>query len=718
MKKILFSLLLACVTLIAGAQTLKGDLTGDGVLNNADATHLVNLILGTEDKANIENSTGVPYCIDNSFIEGTWYKSRFSTITFDSNGYVDSYFAGIPVRYEFMPYQGCALIYDTDGVTPYTRLNVLEITDNWLLVNEMGSNRAYYLTKQQPTAKVTSIMLNTYNLHLAPGSQYVPHVTILPSYAEDKGLQWESSNTSVATVSASGRITAVSPGSCTITCRATDGSGVKAEIFLLVSTQGTKTVSGIAPVLTHIDMAINEDRHISVSISPADASTPELEWTTSNPYVATVSDNGTIHGVGSGTCDVTCRSTDGSDICVIITVSVEYVKIGGMQLNPSTLELGPGDVVQLNAIVTPANASNLNFNWSSSNISVATVSTDGKVSAKSLGTCIITCSATDGSGKTGTCSVTVSQSAHKVKTIELSETSLVMNKNSTHQLTAQVGPADATNKNLSWESSDLNIATVSSSGKVTTKNRQGSCLITCRATDNGGASAHCRINVTDTSTSTDANGNTIHSFNNINNVTGVTLKMVEVKGGTYTMGVTPELAADATANEQAAHLVTVGDFSIGTTEVTVELWNAVMGTSGSGSQLPVTRVSTSQIEAFILRLNEITGLNFRLPTEEEWEYAARGGQKTHNYKYAGSNNLDDVAWYKGNSSGRAHTVAQKLPNELGLYDMSGNVFEITAELNERSASYNSDAIYQRISYRVPIGTSYGGTQFIGFRLAL
>ena len=165
-------------------------------------------------------------------------------------------------------------------------------------------------------------------------------------------------------------------------------------------------------------------------------------------------------------------------------------------------------------------------------------------------------------------------------------------------------------------------------------------------------------------------------------------------------------------------MVTVGDFSIGTTEVTVDLWNAVMGTSGSGSQLPVTRVSTSQIEAFILRLNEITGLNFRLPTEEEWEYAARGGQKTHNYKYAGSNNLDDVAWYKGNSSGRAHTVAQKLPNELGLYDMSGNVFEITAELNERSASYNSDAIYQRISYRVPIGTSYGGTQFIGFRLAL
>ncbi len=170
-------------------------------------------------------------------------------------------------------------------------------------------------------------------------------------------------------------------------------------------------------------------------------------------------------------------------------------------------------------------------------------------------------------------------------------------------------------------------------------------------------------------------------------VNGVTFKMVDVQGGTFTMGATSEQGSYAYSEEKPAHQVTIGSFRIGQTEVTQELWKAVMGSNPSSFtgnlQRPVEFVSWDDCQTFITKLNQMTGKNFRLPTEAEWEYAARGGNKSQGYKYAGSNNIDDVAWYAenayvvGNSSPDygTHPVAIKLPNELGLYDMSGNVSE-------------------------------------------
>ena len=162
------------------------------------------------------------------------------------------------------------------------------------------------------------------------------------------------------------------------------------------------------------------------------------------------------------------------------------------------------------------------------------------------------------------------------------------------------------------------------------------------------------------------------------NVKGVKFTMVAVEGGTFTMGATSEQASDADDYEKPAYRVTLSNYLIGQTEVTQELWQAVMGNNPSifkGSSNPVERVSWDDCQEFIRKLNNITGENFRLPTEAEWEYAARGGKKSQGYKYSGSNNIGEVAWYYSNSSGQTHPVAGKQPNELGIYDMSGNVWE-------------------------------------------
>lgn len=161
-------------------------------------------------------------------------------------------------------------------------------------------------------------------------------------------------------------------------------------------------------------------------------------------------------------------------------------------------------------------------------------------------------------------------------------------------------------------------------------------------------------------------------------VNGVSFNMIKVDGGTFMMGA---LEGDdlAIEDEFPRHQVTLSSFSIGQTEVTQELWQAVMGSNPSqhvGNNLPVDYVSWNECQEFITRLNALTGRNFRLPTESEWEFAARGGNLSKGYLYSGSNNVDDVAWHTNNSGRLSQPVATKAPNELGIYDMSGNIQEL------------------------------------------
>ena len=168
-------------------------------------------------------------------------------------------------------------------------------------------------------------------------------------------------------------------------------------------------------------------------------------------------------------------------------------------------------------------------------------------------------------------------------------------------------------------------------------------------------------------------------------------KMIRVEHGTFMMGATRE-QKNPNDYEKPAHQVTLtNDYYIGETQVTQALWQAVMGNNPSsfhGDNLPVVSVSWDDCQKFIQRLNKKTGKTFRLPTEAEWEYAARGGKKSHHTQYSGSNKIKDVAWYDGNSGSKTHPVKTKHANELGIYDMSGNVWEWCQDW---FGNYGSDA---------------------------
>jgi formylglycine-generating enzyme required for sulfatase activity len=218
------------------------------------------------------------------------------------------------------------------------------------------------------------------------------------------------------------------------------------------------------------------------------------------------------------------------------------------------------------------------------------------------------------------------------------------------------------------------------------------------------------------------------------------LEMVPITGGTFQMGST-----DGGSDEEPVHSVTLSDFEISKYPVTQKLWRDIMGVDPPKlrfkgcDQCPVERVSWDDVQEFLKKLNARTGKTYRLPTEAEWEYAARGGNQSQGYEYSGSNDLKEVGWYRENAGGKTHPAGRLKPNELELYDMSGNVWEWCSDwygsdyyknspLSNpagpdiglvrvfRGGSWGSDPQYCRVAYR-SYGTPSDRDSNVGFRLA-
>lgn len=201
--------------------------------------------------------------------------------------------------------------------------------------------------------------------------------------------------------------------------------------------------------------------------------------------------------------------------------------------------------------------------------------------------------------------------------------------------------------------------------------------------------------------------------------------MVYVQGGTFMMGARAD-DSDAWDEEKPAHQVTLSSYYICKYEVTQALWVSVMGSNPSyfeGDNLPVECVSWNDCQQFISKLNALTGLHYRLPTEAEWEFAARGGNRSRGYKYSGGSTLSDVSWYDANSGSTTHHVGTNSPNELGLIDMSGNVWEwcsdwkgnysSSAQTNPAGPSSGADRVLRGGSWYDDAGGCRASCRFSG-----
>lgn len=532
---------------------------------------------------------------------------------------------------------------------------------------------------------------------------------------------------------------------------------------------GVGDVAAVIEILKKGDSEGERSEPVAMSIYPAKATiavsetptcqltasfvphraTAEVKWTSSHPEVATVNASGLVEAQSLGSCTITAITADGrftaeAEIEVKFTSvpdDVHYDEWTSTNHSDSstsshtyTIDYGEGDTIE--------------FDWSvssESNYDYLIVTLDGSEVLKKSGTDSGHYTKTFTKSGTATLLAKYTKDSSTSKgddqgriyniilkreggsgssTLTINPQSVLLKPDETYQL--NISPVLP----VTWTSSNPAVATVSSTGVVTAV-ADGECVIT--ATWLYGVKAECKVFV----------GSETVTFS----VDGVTFNMKLVKHGSFQMGST-----SGESDEKPVHSVTISkDYYIGETEVTQALWYAVMGQKptsdgnkwsssvGLGDDYPAYYISWNDCQTFITKLNQLTGQTFRMPTEAEWEYAAKGGNKSQGYTYSGSNTIGDVAWYTSNSSSKTHPVASKKPNELGIYDMIGNVWEWCSDRYSssyytssavtdptgptsgsnrvlRGGSCNYDASYCRTAYRNYFTPTYRNG--IGLRLAL
>ena len=349
-----------------------------------------------------------------------------------------------------------------------------------------GVSATCTVTVKAKVISVSGVSLDKTSLTMTEGDTQTLTATVTPSNATDKSVTWSSNNTSVATVSSSGVVTAKSAGSATITVKTTDGNKtatcsvtVKAKVI---------SVTGVSLDKTSLTLTEGDTQTLTATVSPSNATDKSVTWSSNNTSVATVSSSGVVTAKSAGSATITVKTTDGSKTATCaVTVKAKVIPVTGISLNTSSMTMKVGETKALSATVTPSNATDKTVTWISSNTSVATVDSNGKVTAKSAGSATI--SATAGSF-TANCSVTV---VVPVVSVSLNKTELTLEKGKNATLTATINPSNATDKTVTWKSSNTAIATVDQNGKVTAV-EVGSAVITV-TTNDGSKTATCSVTV-------------------------------------------------------------------------------------------------------------------------------------------------------------------------------------------------------------------------------
>ena len=339
-----------------------------------------------------------------------------------------------------------------------------------------------------PVVSVTGVTLNKTSTSIQVGGTETLTATVSPKDAANKKVTWKSSNAAIASVDANGKVTGVKAGEATITVTTEDG-GKTATCKVTVSDKEIK-VTGVKLNKSETSLLVGGNETLTATVLPEGATNQNVTWKSDKPEIATVDANGKVTAVKVGEATITVTTEDGGKTATCkVTVSETSVAVTGVTLNKATLSLIAGASETLTATVAPADATNKKVTWKSSNAAVATVDAAGKVTAVKAGEATITVTTEDG-GKTATCKVTVKPNLVS----EITLAALAIYVGESKAITATVKPDDATNKALTWKSSDESIATVDNTGKVTGK-KIGTTTITATARDGSGVSGSCTVTV-------------------------------------------------------------------------------------------------------------------------------------------------------------------------------------------------------------------------------
>lgn len=354
-----------------------------------------------------------------------------------------------------------------------------------------GKRATCTVTVTNAVVSVTGVTLNRSTLELTEGQYFTLVAQVQPTDATNQNASWKSSNSSIASVDSTGKVTARSAGTATITVTTADGG--KTATCTVTVKQAVVHVTSVTLNKSNTTITVGQTETLIATVLPANATNKNVTWSTSNSSIATVDQNGKVTARAAGTAVVTVTTVDGGKTasCTVNVINAT-IPVTGVTLNVTSLTLDVGQSQVLTATVLPTNATNKSVTWSSSNSSVASVNSNGRVTAVSSGQATITVRTVDG-GKTATCVVTVRPQTVSVTGVTLNTNSISLHPGENYTLVATVLPSNATNKSVTWSSSNASVATVNSNGKVTAVGG-GSATITVRTND-GGFTANCQVSV-------------------------------------------------------------------------------------------------------------------------------------------------------------------------------------------------------------------------------
>lgn len=452
-----------------------------------------------------------------------------------------------------------------------------------------------FMQMQAGLPKVWDLTLNKSSMVLYVGQSE----TLVPSYMttlSSVSFTWKSSSTYVATVDQNGRVTAQSPGTTRVTCSYSDG---ETTVSATCDVEVRAYVSSITFDRSSVTLSVGKSTTVTATVSPYNAYNKTLSWSSSNSSVATVDSNGKITGLRAGYATITARATDGSNCSASLSVEVTPVYVTNIILSYSSWSLSVGESFTITATIYPSGATNKTLSWSSSNNGVATVDSNGRVTARATGSTTITARATDGSDCSCSCQVTVKPTL--VSSLTLYPTNLSLKIGDTYQLNAYVSPGDANNQTLAWSSANDGIAKVDSNGKVTAISA-GTATITAKTTDGSNLKATCQVVVQNQQiTSLSLSPNQVVLYRQGNNTPKADVMSVIYPQNATTQYLNWEIADNSIASlwVNVAHTkASVWGSSNGTTVVTAR--------TTDGSNLSATCTVTVKTLASGIRLNRET----------------------------------------------------------------------------------------------------------------